>query len=424
MTNMIKKLLLIFLSLFIYSLSYGQSSDPVLSSWLLNTTGITGYNGLPANVQKVQYSQNYAYISCSGIPAYHIGPWPGDPNVAQDQNFVFQIPRNPSEETGTKTSTPLGAIGVLKNGVAIFNAEDAHTYNNQGIWHRNAVVVEASSFDTCLGHPQAQGIYHHHQNPGCLYKADSTKHSPILGYAFDGYPIYGPYGYANPNGTGGIKRMVSSYELRNITKRTSLPDGTQLSASDYGPDVSSQYPLGYFIEDYKYVPGSGDLDQYNGRFTVTPQYPNGTYAYFVTVNADGSSAYPYILGPQYYGVVEKSNIQTRGHVTISETVQNYTTTTAIETNPDATETNYSLRQNYPNPFNPTTVIRYSIPSSQKVRLDVFNMLGQKVTTLVNQTQSAGSHAINFYADKLNSGIYFYRLTAGNYTKSMKMLLLK
>ncbi|HKI44602.1 MAG TPA: YHYH protein, partial [Balneolales bacterium] len=174
-----KKLLPVLLVLFVTGLSFGQSSDPILSSWLLNTTGVTGYNGLPANVQKVQYSQDYVYISSSGIPAYSIGPWPGDPNQASDQSFVFQIPRNPTEETGTKTFTPLGTIGVLINGVAIFNAEDAHTYNNMGIWHRNAVVVEASSFDTCLGHPQMQAIYHHHQNPGCLYKANSTNHSPI-----------------------------------------------------------------------------------------------------------------------------------------------------------------------------------------------------------------------------------------------------
>ncbi len=419
-----KKLLFIVLGLFLHSIAFAQSGDPELSSWLLNTSGITGYNGLPANVQKVQYSQNYVYISSSGIPAYTIGPWPGDPNQASDQNFVFQIPRNPAEETGTKTSTPLGTIGVFINGVALFNAKDAHTYNNDGTWHRNAVVVEASSFDKCLGHPQMQGVYHHHQNPGCLYKADSTKHSPILGYAFDGYPIYGPYGYANSNGTGGIKRMVSSYQLRNMTSRTSLPDGTQLTSSEYGPDVSSQYPLGYFIEDYKYVAGSGDLDQYNGRFTVTPEYPNGTYAYFVTINADGSSAYPYIIGPQYYGVVDRTDIKTQGHITINETVQDYTTSTAIKPDQPSGKFTYSLMQNYPNPFNPTTVIRYSLPSSQQVKLEIYNMLGQLVETLVNKQQPTGSYAVNFDADRFNSGMYFYRLTAGNYTKTMKMLLLK
>ncbi|MDQ3818636.1 MAG: YHYH protein, partial [Acidobacteriota bacterium] len=204
-----------------------------------------------------------------------------------------------------------------------FNALDAMSYQNQNIWHQNAVVVEAPSFDNCLGHPQQTGSYHHHQNPRCLYTADSTQHSPLLGYAYDGFPIYGPYGYANVNGTGGIKRMASSYRLRSITQRRTLADGTTLSASQYGPDVSSTYPLGYYAEDYEYVSGLGDLDQYNGRFTVTPEYPNGTYAYFVSVNADGSSAYPYIIGPKYYGVVATDNITSHGQVTVSEPVTTY-----------------------------------------------------------------------------------------------------
>jgi hypothetical protein len=288
-----------------------------------NTTNATGYGGAQADVQQVRYSDNYVYVSSTGIPSYSIGPWAGNPNTASNQSYVFKIPRHPAENTGTKTSTPLGSIGVWKNGVVMFNALDAMSYQNQNIWHQNAVVVEAPSFDSCLGHPQQTGAYHHHQNPRCLYTATSAQHSPLLGYAFDGFPIYGPYGYANANGTGGVKRISSSYRLRNITQRHTLADGTNLSASQYGPNVSTQYPLGYYAEDYEYTAGSGDLDQYNGRFAVTPEYPNGTYAYFVTVNADGSSAYPYIIGPQYYGVVATENITSHGRVTVSEAVTTY-----------------------------------------------------------------------------------------------------
>jgi hypothetical protein len=123
---------------------------------------------------------------------------------------------------------------------------------------------------------------------------------------------------------------LSSYRLRNITERTTLPDGTQLDPSQYGPPVSTSYPLGYYVEDYEYVRGLGDLDEHNGRFAVTPEYPNGTYAYYVTINDDGSSAYPYTLGPTYDGVVATEDIGPNGgHVTISEPVTTYIPSTNV-----------------------------------------------------------------------------------------------
>src|SRR5439155_14556856 len=99
----------------------------------------------------------------------------------------------------------------------------------------------------------------------------------------------------------------SSYQLRNITTRTTKPDGTALSTNQYGPAVSATYPLGYYLEDYVYNSASGDLDQYNGKFTITPDFPNGTYAYFTTLDSLGKAAYPYIVGPTYYGVLQNDN---------------------------------------------------------------------------------------------------------------------
>jgi hypothetical protein len=85
---------------------------------------------------------------------------------------------------------------------------------------------------------------------------------------------------------------------------------------------------------------------------------------------------------------------------------------------------YKLAQNYPNPFNPATVIYYSIPERSKVTLKVFNLLGQEVATLVNQVQEQGSYPVRFEANNLASGLYFYKLEAGNVSLSRKMLLLK
>ena len=85
---------------------------------------------------------------------------------------------------------------------------------------------------------------------------------------------------------------------------------------------------------------------------------------------------------------------------------------------------YSLSQNYPNPFNPSTRISFTLPKASVVQLRVFNELGQEVTTLVNSTLSAGQHTVTFDAHNLASGVYFYRLTAGSYESTMKMVLVK
>jgi hypothetical protein len=85
---------------------------------------------------------------------------------------------------------------------------------------------------------------------------------------------------------------------------------------------------------------------------------------------------------------------------------------------------FELAQNYPNPFNPSTTIKFSIPQSSNVTLKIFNTLGQEVSTLINQNMESGVHTINFDASQLNSGIYFYRLDADQFSQVRKMTLIK
>lgn len=85
---------------------------------------------------------------------------------------------------------------------------------------------------------------------------------------------------------------------------------------------------------------------------------------------------------------------------------------------------FELAQNYPNPFNPTTTIRFAIPQSEDVRLEVYDVLGRKVATLVSERLAAGSYMTQFNASALSSGVYFYRLRAGAFSESRKMMLVK
>jgi hypothetical protein len=294
--------------------AHAQGLEPVVTEWIINTTGQTGYNGITANVQQVKYDASYVYVKSAGVPSYSVGPWAGNPNPLTNQNWGFKLPRVATMATSPTTSS-LGQVGVMVNGAVFYNPTDAMSWNNMNIWHQNAFVSVGAGFDGCGGHPSPSGAYHNHPWPKCMFPVVPTAHSKIIGYGFDGIPVYGPYGYDAVDGSGGVDRMRTSYRKRNITTRTTLPNGTQLQPNQYGPAVSATYPLGYFVEDYEYAAGSGDLDEFNGRFAVTPDYPNGIYAYYATIDAANVAEYPYFFGPRYRGVVTAGNTGTGGHIT-------------------------------------------------------------------------------------------------------------
>jgi hypothetical protein len=98
--------------------------------------------------------------------------------------------------------------------------------------------------------------------------------------------------------------------------------------------------------------------------------------------------------------------------------------TAIGEGGETTPLEYSLSQNYPNPFNPVTQINYQLPKSGNVRLSVFNSLGQEVDLLIDESQNAGNHTINWNASSFPSGVYVYKLESGSFVSNKKMILLK
>jgi hypothetical protein len=312
-------------------------------------------------VQQIYSSSNWVYIRSSGLGSHVMGPWYLNaartttfPNLPVNTKVLYRLPLNPTVGT-SNTLTGLGAIGYFVDGVAMFDSRDGYVYangsetaNGSGYWNRDAYVNESVTFDAGNAHQQQTGTYHYHANPPALryllgdhvnYNAGSktytedtntpTKHSPIIGWMSDGLPLYGPYGYSNPtNPASGIRRMISGYMLRNGQNRTDNLAATgrngipawagrlyNVATNQAGPPVSSTYPLGRYMEDNAYMGDLGyvqgtdfDLDEFNCRYCVTPEFPNGTNAYFVSIQSDGTPAFPYNIGRAYYGQPTGGNV--------------------------------------------------------------------------------------------------------------------
>ncbi len=452
---------IVFLSLFVTIISNAQS-NPAITGWLQNTTGITGrhyvagnstpiVDAVQANVQSVKYDANWVYVAATGIPAYITGPFQdGNPSLATAQNKIFKIPLNPTQNTGTLTATTGGNIGIFINGVALFDYRDGVAWNNTTsalcggpgnplcpggmgttqAWNRDAIPAERAGFDCAKAHP-AMGNYHHHQNPSAfkldltvlsnvcdtypsdgLYVINPTKHSPLLGYAYDGFPIYGAYGYANTNGTGAITRMKSSYQLKNQTIRISGPAVGQV--------VGTQtFYNGYFREDYEYVSHAGDatyLDIHNGRICNTPEYPislypNGIYCYFATVDANHNSAYPYVVGPNFYGNKTAATV-----TTVPSTATTYNSTLAT----NSFESIDFKAIIAPNPAQDFIAIQTQMVQND-MKVELINELGQivKISKILQ-----GSTLSIIETDSIYNGVYFVKISDGDQSKSYKVILKK
>lgn len=452
----------LFFAVLLSSLFTNAQTNPAITNWLQNTTTTGSYyvagnptpiaNGILVNCQQVRYSTNWVYVNATGMPAYKVGPFSGDgnPNQAGNQNAIFKLPLNPTVNTGTKTPTSGGNIGIFINGVAMFDYRDGVAWNTNSnalcggpgnppcpggpnttqAWNRDAVVAEKAGFDCSKGHPAGTN-YHHHQNPSAfdldltvlsticnlydsdgLYTINPSQHSPLIGFAYDGFPVYGAYGYANTDGTGGIVRMKSGYELRNITVRTHHADGTNVSD---GPAVSTTYPLGYFREDYQWVAHPSDqsyLDIHNGRFCVTPEYPNGIYCYFATVNENHNSAYPYLVGPTYYGNKTGTTVTSVTETTTVYSPSLATTSMLLE---DA-----SIKV-IPNPATDLIAVQFNGIVESNLTIDLLDTNGKLIkTTQLNAGQSIGY----FDVQDVYNGVYFVKISGDRNSKTVKVAIKK
>ena len=330
-----------------------QTSGNAVTTWSngSQTQAAPAYCG----VQEVYSSSNWVYFRTTGLASQTMGAWSaGFPNLPANQKVLYRIPRtNLITVPSTKALTGLGAIGYFVDGVAMFDSRDGFVWtgttesgSGAGYWNRDAFVNEGATFDPSYAHQEQTGTYHYHANPIALrylmgdhvnYNAAArtyseatngvAKHSPLLGWVRDGFPVYGPYGYSiSNNAATGVRRMISGYVLRNgangtdnltNTVRVNLPAWAQrlYGLNSAGPADLTSYPVGRYMEDkaylgdltnsatgQKYVQGVDyDLDEYNGRWCVTPEFPNGTYAYFVSMTTNGIPTFPYNIGRAFYG---------------------------------------------------------------------------------------------------------------------------
>ena len=446
-----KKITIAFGALLMSITSMFAQTNPAITSWLQNTTTTGSYymsgnsttisNNILVNCQMVEYSTNNVFIHTKGIPSYPTGPFlDGNPSQAEDQDAIFKFPLNPTQNSGTPTATTMGNIGVFINGVALFDYRDGVAWNpttnslcggpgnppcpgGPGAtmdWNRDAILAEMSGFDCSKGHP-AMGNYHHHQNPSAfdldlnvvsticnlydadgLYAIDSTQHSPLIGFAYDGFPIYGAYGYVNTDGTGGIVRIKSSYQLKTTRGTGNVPSETS-------------WPLGTFREDYEYVNHSSQsdyLDEHNGRFCVTPEYPNGIYCYFTTVDSNWNSAYPYAVGPTFYGVYQDRKV----NLVDENTTVYYATLSTVES--DLENKNIKI---FPNPTSDFIAIQIGGLNLQDLNIEMYDMQGKLIQ---EKTLKSGQTIGYFDIQTLYSGTYLIKISTNNMSLTRKVIVEK
>jgi hypothetical protein len=215
----------------------------------------------------------FRVVRSNGIPDHATGQFPnrGNPNRIGPQNYVFRVPVQPRQ---APKPTPLGMnpFGVAVNGVP-FDPGAAEWWNgnpNSGWQYEPMSGAIPLGLDRSNAHVQPNGAYHYHAIPTTLVNkllAGSQKKMVLVGWAADGFPIYASRGHSDPKeAKSALKEMRSSYRLKSGTR----PDGP-----------GGRYD-GTFVWDYEYVAGSGELDECNGRFGVTPEFSRGIYHYYLT----------------------------------------------------------------------------------------------------------------------------------------------
>ncbi len=223
----------------------------------------------------------------------------------------------------------------------------------------------------------------------------------------------------NNNRAGG-----DTVTFSNQTKIISVKNGRSVGFKALSEDLKS-VGMFYYFTDYE----SDSLfyqwlsySSYDSLFITNPADPNVDAPAIIpafnqrTINPNDSAI---IYVAVAYGEQESEML-----AALANAQQLYDTLTSVDNNENQILSDFYLNQNYPNPFNPNTVISWNVPFDSYQTLKVYDVLGNEVASLVNESRTAGSYSINFNASNLSSGVYYYKLTAGNFSVTKKMILMR
>jgi hypothetical protein len=223
----------------------------------------------------------------------------------------------------------------------------------------------------------------------------------------------------DPNATDGIDISLGENELPpfpppgGFEARFYLPKDNFLGTSSSWTDIrQAAFPFtGQKEYRIRYQPGSGStiIISWNFPQNVTGRLQDVVLGTLIDVNMTGQNSFE-VLNPTGFDRLKMI-------INFNNVISGLETETEVPNN-------FFLSQNYPNPFNPTTKINYSIPYESSVKLEIFNYLGEKITTLVNDVKQKGNYEIEFNSYGLASGIYFYKLSTEGYVETKKMILQK
>ncbi|MGJ8673195.1 YHYH protein [Rubritalea sp.] len=255
-------------------------------------TGGDGVQHSSASKIEISTDNEQRHIHANGIANHTTGKFPNkrNPHSITTQNYRHAVPE---KGVVAEKFTPLErqAFGIATNGV-LFDPNTAEYWNNDRTtgWNYEALSGKIDlGEDIHHAHVQPNGAYHYHGMPTGLIeiiqksKAEK-KQMTLVGWAADGFPIYAKFGYVDPNDPSkGLKEMHSSYQLKSGDRPGSIDPKSlkRVRQTTNSLEPGGSYD-GTFVQDYDYKEGSGDLDQANGRFGKTPEFPEGTYHYYIT----------------------------------------------------------------------------------------------------------------------------------------------